>query len=440
MGIMSKDKKTNYSTQMWKRFLEEAQERCTANDYEAYREEFLEFMREYENSHEEELGTYYTWYEEAASKNFSDSNYIFTDSNRLRMELSKCRVMIITANPIEKAIFHRMICQKTKRRIVRIFYENTTYYILKWDEYWVAHIHQTETGANKNLGTNFALNEALKYFTPNVIISLGIAFGIDYRTQKIGEVIVSKRVLPYSENKRDEDRIKPDRSQDKALDYWLQVRLVNTNGFLDGVIYGDVLTGGSVMSSFKEKDQVCAGYTNADFVVGGEMEGNALFQIAQINDIPGVIIKGICDWGIAKNDLFPCDPDKEERFKKSLQAYAMVCAIESCEPLFHDKKVFATPKNIATIQLKRKYRLVKNCFILSQLITFGCWFILLGGTELGFYFIENIIGNPVVVFKLLPIVLLILDLFAFIIWIIFKNGVLYVLERIRLAIWSNTKV
>lgn len=75
------------------------------------------------------------------------------------------------------------------------------------------------------MGSNATINEALKHFTPNVIISLGIAFGIDYTTQNIGDVIVSRRILPYNENKRDEDKIKPDRSQDKTIDDWLHVRL-----------------------------------------------------------------------------------------------------------------------------------------------------------------------------------------------------------------------
>lgn len=50
------------------------------------------------------------------------------------------------------------------------------------------------------------------------------------------------------------------------------------------------------------------------------MEGSARYQFANSENVPGVVIKGICDWGVSKNDIYPEDPKKEERFKDSLQA------------------------------------------------------------------------------------------------------------------------
>ena len=88
-----------------------------------------------------------------------------------------------------------------------------------------------------------------------------------------------------------------------------------------------------------------------------------------------MVIKGICDWGVAKNDIFPEEPDREECFKNSLQAFAMVRAIEKSTPLFHDKEIFAMPKNIEYIELKHKYKLFKYSFIVSQLIALACCFL-----------------------------------------------------------------
>lgn len=359
-----------YTSQKWVDFLEEAQEREGFKDYEEYKHEFLRFMQDYAHQHIEELQKYYEYYKTAISQGFFESHYVLLEEKKLESVLSRCKVMVLTANPIEKAVFHFMITERNGEKIRRIISGNTVYFILKWGKYWVAHMHQTETGAHKNLGTNTTIYEALKHFTPNVIISLGIAFGIDYKNQNIGDVIVSKRILPYSENKRDEDKLKPDRSQDKTIDDWLHVRLVNANGFLDEVLYGDVLTGGSVMSSFSEKDKTCLGYTKADFIVGGEMEGDALFQYAKNDGIPGVVIKGICDWGVAKNDIFPDNPKDEKILKDSLQAFAMAEAVEKSDPLFNDKEIFSTPKNINTIELKKNYNFVKISLILSQIFIF----------------------------------------------------------------------
>lgn len=217
--------------------------------------------------------------------------------------------------------------------------------------------------------------------THYVIFSLGVAFGIDYKKQHIGDVIASKRILLYNDNKRNESKIKPERSQDKRSDSWLHLRFMNANGFLDNITYGDILTGGSVLSSYKEKNAICLGYTESDFIIGGEMEGNALFQYEKSDGIPCAVIKGICDWGVEKNSIFSdsektskldddesskLNEEKEEIFKDSLQAFAMKNVFEKCRPLFHDKFLFATSKNSDINELKFKYKFSRNVLIIGS--------------------------------------------------------------------------
>ncbi len=364
--------KGKYSRDEWSEFLEEA--RCRRNSeskeesYNDYKNEFIEFMREYAKLNKQELKESLEYYEEATSTDFFNKHYTTLNEMYIKSELSKCKVMIMTANPIEKAVLHHKIIENEKIKITRILCETTVYYIFKWKKYWIAHIHQSQTGAEKDMGTNATIRDALNYFIPNVIISLGIAFGIDYKTQNIGDVLVSKRLFPYSDNKRDEDYVKPDRTQDKTIDDWLQVRLDNAIGFLDGVTYGDILSGGSVMSSCEEKDRICLAYTKADFVIGGEMEGNAVFQNAKKIGIPGVVIKGICDWGIVKNGIYENDADREENLKNSLQAFAMIQAVEKCESLFNDKELFSSSKDIANKKLKKKYLFCLSGLMVSQLL------------------------------------------------------------------------
>lgn len=382
-------------------FMEDSDEDSESEPYKKYKDAFIYHMKCYENSHSPILNESFKHYETAISLEFFKENYRLLKGEDLNSVLSRCKVMVLTANPIEKAILHFKMT-KQGQKIRRIINGNNTYFIFKWGKYWVAHIHQTETGSNKNLGTNAAIYEALKHFTPNVIISLGVAFGIDYESQSIGDVLVSKRILPYSENKRDEDKIKPDRSQDKTIDDWLHVRLSNATGFLDNVLYGDILSGGSVMSSFREKDKICLGYTKADFIIGGEMEGDALFQCAKRNGIPGVVIKGICDWGGVKNGIFPDDPKRDKIFKKSLQAFAMECAIEKSELLFNDKEIFAEPKNVDIVELGRKYKFTAISLLASQiLIIFRVLFSLLSNLEYNEFLspfitlMRDIFENPV---------------------------------------------
>jgi len=365
-----------YNPAKWKEFLAQIDNRQhDKRVYDTYREDLKHSLRSQTHvrySHKQmiPLTHYFDYYKKATSVDFDNENYLKLDEKNLKVALSQCKVLVLTANPVEKAVFHYLIRQQTREKIRRILCDDAVYFILRWGKYWVAHVQQIETGAYKDYGTNTALHKALTHFTPNVIFSLGVAFGIDFNSQKIGDVIVSKKVLPYSENKRDEDFIKPDRNQDKVIDNWLHVRFLNSTGFLESVTYGDVLTGGSVMSSFEEKDKVCLGYTKNDFVIGGEMEGSALFQYAKTEGIPGAIIKGICDWGVAKNDVFDDAPEKEEEFKCGLQAYAMAMAVEKATLLFSDKTLFEVPKSYSNRMLGKRYKLAKHSLAISLLLMF----------------------------------------------------------------------
>lgn len=341
--------------------------------YRSYDDKIVDYMRKYEERHHSELNEAYSAYENGKSGEFFEERFKVIDESKMRRYFKRIKILIVTANPIEKAILHNYICKKNpKQKIIRFICDSNVYYMFKWNKYWVVHVHQHHTGANKDLGMNATIHEALKHVKPNVIFSLGVAFGIDYKTQNIGDVIVSRQIFPYGENKRDGEIIKPDRWQDKTIDNWLDVRLTNANGFLDEITYGGILSGGSVMSSSTEKDKVCTAYFENDFIVGGEMEGSGLLQTSYYTDIPCVVIKGICDWGVAKNDIFGKemldDCLKEEWFKDSLQAYAMNKVVEKCEPLFRDKTLFSSTKNKISEREKQKSKML----FVSNLVSIIC--------------------------------------------------------------------
>lgn len=342
--------------------------------YKHYENEIVEFMKTYETEHHEELDNAFSSYTDGKSGKFFENRFQVMDENKMKPYFKHCKILVVTANPIEKATLHHCVCQKNpKQKILRFICDANVYYMFKWGKYWVVHVHQHHTGSNKDLGINTTIYEALKYVKPNIIFSLGVAFGIDYKTQNIGDVLVSRQIFPYSENKRDGEMIKPDRGQDKTIDNWLDVRFANANGFLDEVTYGGILSGGSVMSSSTEKDKVCTAYSDNDFVIGGEMEGSGLFQTSCFTDIPCAVIKGICDWGIVKNDIFGEETLengslKEEWFKDSLQAYAMSKVVEKCEPLFRDKTLFNATKNRDAEREKKKSKILFT----SNLISIMC--------------------------------------------------------------------
>ncbi len=416
--------KVKYDCNKWGEFLEKAKRRRgvkKTSEYEEYKKKLKKDMKNYADTRKEELNRAWEYYNYAITMKFFNKNYITLNDKHIKDLLSKCKIMVITANKIERTVLHHKIIENGSNIMTRILCESTAYYIFRWGKYWVAHIHQSQTGAGKDMGTSATISDALKFFTPNVIISLGVAFGIDHEAQNIGDVLVSKRLFPYSENKRDEDEIKPDRTQDKTIDDWLHVRLENAIGFLEGVTYGGILSGGSVMSSFEEKDRVCLGYTKPDYIIGGEMEGNAVFQYTKKLGIPGVVIKGICDWGVAKNDIYSDNPIREEKLKDSLQAFAMEQVVEKCNLLFNDKELFSTPKNIDTNKLNNKYYFCLVLLLVCQVLMIGngLYELLFNYTNGDneyidfFYKMGSILELPIV-WLAIPIVLLLIFVFIFI--------------------------
>ena len=297
-----------------------------------------------------------------------ERKFTYKDETDLRKELKGCKVLIVTANDIERNILHyRITGDRKDQKITRIIHGNVAYFIFKWGAYKVVHVHQHQMGSNRDLGMRKTLEEVFSFFKPNVVFSMGVAFGIDPTTQNIGDVLVSHKVFPYSENKVRDDIIIPDRSQDKEIDNWLDVRFANTAGFLEGVTYGSILSGGSVLSSNEDKMRICRAYSKQDFVIGGEMEGCALFQLCAGYDIPCAVIKGICDWGSRKNGIY-CDDSvtvkkdghptseedkKEAHLKTCAQAFAMTQVLEKCDVLFRDPTLFSHPKTRA-VDTERK--------------------------------------------------------------------------------------
>lgn len=345
--------------------------------------------------------------------------YKFKDETELLKELKDCKVLIVTANENERDILHYRIVRDCKEpKITRIIFGNVAYFIFQWGKYKVAHVHQHQMGSNRDLGMRKTLEEVFSIFRPNVVFSMGVAFGIDPTTQNIGDVLVSHKVFPYSENKVRDDLILPDRSQDKVIDSWLDVRFVNTTGFLEGVTYGSILSGGSVLSSDQDKVRICRAYSKQDYVVGGEMEGSALFQLCASYDIPCAVIKGICDWGSCKNGIYSDvseaekedkglsskeELEKEAHLKKCAQAFAMSQVFEKCDVLFRDHTLFSHPKSRAVdAERKTSRTLMCICMAVNLLVL-----LILISSYFSFRYQDMLVSDLILIYVLIGVLSLI---------------------------------
>lgn len=197
------------------------QEQSSVNNYE---QELIDNLRCYVSKNKNELEMLNKIYEDMTSIYSFFCNYIILNPKDLDVILYDCKILILTANSVEKAILHHFVIEYEKKQIYKILCDEESYFVFKLGRYWVCHVAQSQTGSYKDYGTYTTVKKALSHFTPNVIFALGVAFGIDYKTQHIGDVLVSKRLLPYSENKR---------IMRKNICILLSVILIATNMCLD---------------------------------------------------------------------------------------------------------------------------------------------------------------------------------------------------------------
>lgn len=282
-------------------------------------------------------------------------------------------VVVLTANKVECDSLNYVISKqkdndlKKRKEKIKIF-ENVDWgapdaYLFKIHSVYILHLHAYETGANTPGGSTdlvrFISNNL--FINPLSIISFGVCYGRDPRNQNIGDVLIPKKLYPWSIGQKIGDKgliIKHDN-----FNLWLEDKFPRSgiypilDNFCNGedgriltdsieikkedrknekkcvfsikVAWGNMSTGEAVVSSQKAKKEIQEA-TNNEKELGGEMEGYGIAkECIYYAKVPCFIVKAICDWGVCK------DIDKKlkeeqiscpENLKDRLQAYAAFCA------------------------------------------------------------------------------------------------------------------
>jgi len=149
-----------------------------------------------------------------------------------------------------------------------------------------------------------ALNDS---FSPEVILLVGVAGGVDERGVGLGDVIVAQNVFNYERAKITEDgylaRPQPYPCSPRVLNL---VRALKANNLLDGALAGkrlhikDYASGEKVlMDKSSELRKVIIGFS--EDIYGFEMEGqgllHALFELSENKVIRGGVVKCVSDLG-----------------------------------------------------------------------------------------------------------------------------------------------
>lgn len=229
--------------------------------------------------------------------------------SELKSYIQDVNIVLLTATEVEKrAVFkHLKPINQDEGIIIRGYDNELTYFVGCFGVYKVVLIMTNKTGAVQRDAIILTSYEAFKFWDPKIAISCGIAFGLKKDEQKLGDVLISEKMIPYGILK-----VKPGpslefRGSDADASSLLINRFKNETGWhfslKDGRTsdkkFGDILSGEILFNSKEIIDLLKVEFPTA---IGGEMEAVGLHASSSKCGVEWITVKGICDWGYDKSD------------------------------------------------------------------------------------------------------------------------------------------
>jgi nucleoside phosphorylase len=225
----------------------------------------------------------------------------------------------------------------------------TTYRFGQFGRYCAAHVECTMGGGGRQ-GATLTAHDAIVELKPKALLILGIAFGINRKKQRLGNVLIAESVYPY-ELQRVGTSDKIYRGTEILCGQLLSERFrMRRSGWrmlcgnkIVEVQQGQVLSGPMLIDNKEFRDDLVSKFSLA---IGGEMEGAGAYAAAHKGHTEMILIKGICDWA---------DGTKNNR----AQAFAARAAVSLAEHVLSKPDVLHAlgardvgelPPGIATIQ------------------------------------------------------------------------------------------
>ena len=220
---------------------------------------------------------------------------------------TKDYILIITANENEtNALLNDQNFSYKENQRSDISYDSSFYNIGKYGYYNVVHLELNTQGSVGSNASQLSIATAIDAFHPKAVILVGIAFGKDfsddkYKSQKIGDVLISKSVVDYECGKVKDQKLQSDgfnvesgrelfsvfKKYSQSWKYKIKNEQVRCE-------FGQILSGDKVVDDKEFKKALLQCYPRA---IGGEMEGRGAYSACRSRDIyEWIIIKSICDW------------------------------------------------------------------------------------------------------------------------------------------------
>ena len=251
-------------------------------------------------------------------------------------------ILVITVTEKETAAFMKKFKYLNGQKTCYIA-NKQTYSIGYFGKYMVAHI-RSNMGAGRPDGAILTTYDGLEDIRPKIILMVGIAFGVNDKMQKIGDVLISEKVFPYElikvSTKDDEQfiinrnlSISPDQD---VINIFKNFELENFNVFT-----GTILSGEKLVDNIDYRNSLIK--LSNDKIIGGEMESCGVAHAAtRFGLSKWIIVKSICDFG---------DGNKSKNKDKN-QDLASSCAIDYCYKIFNSEIL---KNNLQIAIINKKY-------------------------------------------------------------------------------------
>lgn len=320
-------------------------------------------------------------------ENIKGIDFIYDKYSRINMYLADVKILILTANQIERDSLFSYFAKNSLHHIIKIAKNNLVYSFFKIGENKVVHIETTNTGSFSHGGIASAITEAVKVVKPSVIISLGVAYGADYEENDIGDVLVGRQHFSYDKStKLSEGKLKIKQLHIEEPDEYMLSRFKSNvfteekhSGLFNNmfeVVLGNMVTGEFVVDSIEARNIIFSPFQPFG-IIGGEMEAYGIFEEVS-RRAHCIMIKGICDWAAGKNEKLEVNNyvdlgngySEEVSYnpKNDFQTLAMLNTCNVCEKFLVSKEVFADlrikgfKKGLWRKMKIIRYRIVKEKF------------------------------------------------------------------------------
>ena len=123
-------------------------------------------------------------------KSYNQKKFVKVEKKgKLYKYLSETKIMIITANEIEKTSLFAYAFKHNKTPFVQIGVENIVYTFFALGAMVVTHV-EINAGSNSHGGSSDVIKKIMRTAKPNIVILLGVAFGCNPSKTELGDVLV----------------------------------------------------------------------------------------------------------------------------------------------------------------------------------------------------------------------------------------------------------